>query len=537
MKTYFSSKQSRIGRPPVVALTDSDLLDIQSFYLPTNRNKREGSILLAWVRFCESRPELTHLVRDHMPATTIPTSVVNACRMAMPIIGAARGGAPRLRHESAYVPGTMRRHHDESRRLLAGERASVDDATRNTACYIPWPWGGCPCSDKFGVRLGRWQTLLVHDDASSFIPYVSSVFRWSQSYRGTDAASVILRAETEVCQFGHWAIEGGVWQGKRTLAVLGGRFISAKGRPNQKLVENAIGRLWTIMAGQPGDVGRHQAEMKGASKLYVDARAGRVDPRKHFLALTQAQEALYASLVYLNEKRIDSRTYGSWVPQSRWESDMENQPRAARESADDFLVSPCAETRKVRRGCVSITQDGPHGVPMVWTFTADWLWHHEGQDVTCYFDPLSAWPVGATITLANSRKPIGLAECISPLGESKDQAADMVKAIRQSMMTETRNLINMHTTRTIRHKNGVIHMASAQTATETATECPHADTPVSPSAVRPAITSETFARSSISPISRVIREAPAEAPRVTREDLSRSLSRRAEIARSLSMQP
>ena len=536
MTTYFTSKLSRIGRPPVVDLSPSDLRVIQSYYLPTNRNKKDGSILLAWVRFCEGRADLSHLVRDHMPATTIPTAVRDACRMAKPLVGAARGGAPRLLHESAYVPGTMRLTPDGSRRLWSGERASVDDATRNTACYIPWPWGGCPCSEKFGVRLGRWQTLVVHDDASSFIPYVSSVFRWAESYRGVDAACVILRSETEVCQFDDWVIEGGVWQSKRALAVLGSRFISAKGRPNQKLVENFFGRLWTIMAGQPGDVGRHRAEMKANSDLYGNCRAGRKDPRKHFLSLTQAQEAFYASVTFINEKRMDTRHYGSWVPKSRWEADMESHPKPARETSDDFLILPCAETRKVRRGCVAITETGPHGVPMIWTFAADWLWQHEGQDVTCYFDPLSAWPVGATITPANSRKPLGLAECISPLGESRDQAADMVKAIRQTMMTETRNLLSMHTTRTVRHKDGVIHMASPTASAKTATECPHDTLAVRPQTVRTEIAETAFERASLVTPSRASREPAAAAPRVSREDQSSNLSRRAEMARQISMQ-
>jgi hypothetical protein len=115
------------GRPPVAELSEKDLQTIRSYYLPTNRNKKEGSILLAWVRFCESRPDFRHLVKDHMPATSIPTAVIEACRKAMPLVGGHRGGDRRVRHESAYVPGTMRRHHAERRRLMAGDRASVDD--------------------------------------------------------------------------------------------------------------------------------------------------------------------------------------------------------------------------------------------------------------------------------------------------------------------------------------------------------------------------------------------------------------------------
>lgn len=481
MKPLITYGKRATGRPPLVDLSPDDIEAIRAEYLATNRSSQAGSVITAWVRFCEANPaRFGHLVEHHMPTTTIPTQVMDACRKTKSLVGTSRGGAARQRHEGAYVPGTMRRHHAMSRRLHAGERASVDDATRNVACWIPWPWGGCPCSEKFGVRLGRWQTLIVHDDASSFIPFVSSVFRWHQSYRATDAASVIYRTERDVLQFDAWAIEGGVWQAKRTLAVLDGRFISAKGRPNQKLVENYIGRLWTIMAGQAGDVGRHQAEIQRNSKLYVDARAGRVDPRKHFMPLSQAQESLYSSIDYLNEKQIRSSTYGSWVPKARWEADLENAPRQTRSGHSDFLILPCAETRVVTRGAVTITEEGPLGCPMRWTFTADHLWQYNGQRVTVYFDPLAEWPVAGIATLENRREPLCEVTCISPLDVSRDRAVEQVSAIRKIMMEEVRNLHSRHTTRTLRHTGGVV-VTEAGTTLETTTPQPPRDVIASPS--------------------------------------------------------
>lgn len=534
MSHYLKLGKQPTGRPPVAQLTSSDLDEIKSLYVAgTNHSEKEGSMLLAWVRFCEDHPtRFGHLVKDHMPATTIPTAVVEACRQSRALIAAARGGAARQRHEGAYVPGTMRRHHAVTRRLMSGERASVDDATRNTACWIPWPWGGCPCSDKYGVRLGRWQTLLVHDDASSFIPFISSVFRWHQSYRGTDAASVIYRAENQVVQFDHWAIEGGVWQGKRTLEVLGGRFISAKGRPNQKLVENAIGRLWGVMAGQIGDVGRHRGEMKRASDLYVKCRNGSEDPRKHFLSLTQGQEQLYQSVEYLNEKRIVSRTYGTWVPKARWEADLEEFPRQARHAADDFLILPVKESRKVRYGMFKLTLEGPQGMPMVWTFADDWLWQYEGRQVTAYFDPMAAWPVTATITLEGSRKPLGTVECINTIGESKDRAAEIVKSIRQTMMSETRVILTRHTERTIRHNQGVIVTTSGVPAAPETNETRAPLSENAPERFEREFCGEFVGRDRAGTTTpRDPREAIAAAPRITREDLGNSLSRRAKLAR------
>lgn len=35
---------------------------------------------------------------------------------------------------------------------------------------VPWPWGGDKCSDRYGVRVGRFQLLCGVDDASHYCP-------------------------------------------------------------------------------------------------------------------------------------------------------------------------------------------------------------------------------------------------------------------------------------------------------------------------------------------------------------------------------
>lgn len=440
----------RRGRPPVVDLTADELAWIARRYLQTNRTRKDGSVVTAWVDFCQAHPRYLHLVRDNCPATSIPAQVREACLKARSLVGLHRGGAARLRSESAYVPGTMRRHISGDRRLYAGEQFSVDDATRNVACWIPWPFGGCPCSDRYGVRLGRWQTLVVHDDATGYIPALSSVFRFQQSYRGVDAAGLILRTERDICQPSAWVLEGGVWQGSRVRPIVGTRFIDAKGRPNQKLVEGWFSRLWQRMSTQHGDVGRHRGELRQVSELYVKCRAGRDDPRRWFMPYEHAQAALYQAVEWLNSKRIDSRTYGSWVPAERWSADIAAHPRHLRPTADLWLSSPVAADRKVRRQSVHIREDGPLGVPMDWVFCAPWLAGYEGRPVTIYFDPMAEWPVTATITAKGSRLPLGTAECISPIGHSRDRAAELTRAVRASMLAEYRALAANVTERHLR---------------------------------------------------------------------------------------
>lgn len=439
------------GRPPIAELDHDDLVEIAAIYLKTNRTRKDGSVITAWVDFCQNHPDrFGHLVRHNVPATCVPTAAREACLRARSLVGLHRGGAARLRSESAFVPGTMRIHTTEPRRLYAGEQFSVDDATRNVACWIPWPWGGCPCSEKFGVRLGRWQTLVVHDDATGFIPAVSTVFRYQQSYRGVDAASLILRTERDICQPSAWVLEGGVWQGSRVIPIVGNRFIDAKGRPNQKLVEGYFNRLWQRMSMQPGDVGRHRGEIRKVSDIYVKCRAGKLDPRDHFMSFEIAQAALYQAISWLSDKLIDSRTYGKWVPIERWHADIAAHPRHLRPRADLWLASPVAVPRKVRRQSVVIREDGPLGVPMDWTFAAPWLAGFDGREVMVYFDPLDAWPVTAHITAKDNRMLLGTAECISPVGSSRNHAVEITKAIRASMLHEYRALTTNVTERHLR---------------------------------------------------------------------------------------
>lgn len=512
------SKRTKPGRPGL-ELTPDEVTALQAEFLATNRTKRDGSMALAFVRFCEARPEkFGRHVRNHRPVSDVlPTAVVAACRAARALHVPHRGGQAALRHETPAIPGTMRTNRNHGRRIIAGERASIDDATRNVACWIPWPWGGCPCSEKYGVRLGRWQTLVVHDDATSYIPFVSSVFRYQQSYRATDAALAIYRTETDIHQYDMWNIEGGVWQAKRTLAILEGRFHSAKGRPNQKLIENYFTRLWDVMAGQPGDVGRHRGEMKKTSDLYVAARQGRVDPREHFMSYEVAQSALYQAIDYLQDREIRSKQYGRWIPSQRWAADLEKSPRPPRPK-NDHLILPAHAVRKVHKCALTVSEEGPLGCPMKWTFTADWLYQHEGRKVAIYFDPLSEWPVQATATdPTNPKKILGTLTCLNPLGNSIDPQIELARAVRNTMMSEIRVLSTAHTERHLRTPHG--------TATAIITPSP-AQSPRNPRA-----TPAQPPRPSTDIITQTHNRHNPTTTDATRHDLAASLANRAARAR------
>lgn len=438
------------GRPRAVTLSTDQQRKLAAIYLKTNRTFDSGSMETAWVLFTESAEglEFAHTVVNRRVATVLPVAALEVMRKAKPLVGPHRGGGKRLRSEGPYVQGGMRIHHSENRRLEGGERYSADDLTRNVPCWIPWPWGGCKTSDRFGVKLGRWQTLAVLDDATNTVIAVKSVFRAQQSYRGADAASLVFQTESEIGMRGfgpgeaHWVMEGGVWQSQQMLAALQGRFISAKGRPNQKLIERWFGAMQVRDSVNLGDMGRIRGENFEDNAIYMACRRGEKDPRQHFLAMEDGQAALLETIDWMNTREVRSRTYGRWVPLERWNMDTERKPLVTRAAEDSWVMSP--ERRRLtvtRKGMLTCQAVGPLGVSMPMAFFAPWLWEHTGRVVDLFFDPLGEWPITGHVADPRTRRLLGTVQCQASFGMSRDADAEMAAAIRKTMMSELRCIV------------------------------------------------------------------------------------------------
>lgn len=431
------------GRPRAVDLTDAQGQRLAEIYLATNRTRAAGSMEAAWVLFCESEKVFPETIAHHRLVGALPTAALEWMRKAKGLVTLKRGGSKELRLKGPYQQGGMRTHWEENRRLHAGEVMTVDDLTRNAACWIPWPHGGCECSEKYGVRLGRWQTLTVGDHGTWAVPSVSSVFRYASSYTQVDAASIIHQTECNVGMRGFtkkeswWVVEGGVWQSKRLLEVLGDRFHSAKGRPMQKLIERWFGAFQTIDAAFTRDLGRQRGEVLENNQLWLDCRAGKKDPRKHFMGFEEGHQILMHLIRYMNEREVRSDLYGKWVPQERWDRDVEAHPLVVRDAADSWLCAPEKRTVKVSRAgmvqCKVIMADGVSR-SLVWN--APELYELMGMSVDLYFDPLGEWPLQAVMVKPGSRKILGLATCQNPFGESRDADRERVAAIRRTMMSD-----------------------------------------------------------------------------------------------------
>lgn len=443
MKQLAFSPSPPRGRPRLVELSPPEARRLCEIYLATNRTRKEGSMEAAWVLFAEECGKWPWTVKHHRLAGALPAAAREVLGAAKGLVTAKRGGAKDLRLKGPYQQGGMRTHWAEDRRLYAGESYSVDDLTRNVACWIPWTHGGCKCSEKYGVRLGRWQTLVVVDDATFAVVAVSSVFRYADSYRGGDVASLIYQTEHEVGMAGfekedsRWVIEGGVWQSKHALVALGERYYSAKGRPMQKLIERWFGAVQTIDAVWNRDLGRQRGEILENNKLWLACRAGKQDPRDHFPGFQDGQKTLRHAITYMNEREVRSDLYGRWVPQERWERDVEKNPLVTRPAEDSWVMMPERRELTVNRAgqvqCAVIMEDG-QSRSLVWN--APFLYQHLGTKIDLYFDPLAEWPLTGTVVKRGTRQVLGEVTCQNPFGGSRHGDRERVAAIRRTMMTD-----------------------------------------------------------------------------------------------------
>jgi len=309
---------------------------------------------------------------------------------------------------------------------------------------VPWPWHvpGDKMVEKYGLRLGRFQLLLCHDEATSYVPAYSYIIRYEQSYRTEDVLGLMLNVCQTVGCHKAYTLEGGVWASERISAFLaeaGIQRIDAKGRPQCKLVENFFNRLWTRLSVVNGQVGRFRGEELENTSDYLACRAGSRDPRGLFPTLEEALEAIDKAIIALNNTQIESREYGTWVPSEVWARDVKINPLPMLTKDLSWMHAPVIETRKVTKGMLKVTADGPYGHRMRYTFGAPWLYKHEGEELTLHFDPRQRFPLSATVTHAKKAKPLGEVNCANPVGMG-GLGADFGAQARKVMRAEYRLL-------------------------------------------------------------------------------------------------
>lgn len=427
----------RSGRPPSVRLSKEEADYLRRTYLRSNLRDGSGSLTAA-ARFAAkdatsplSQETRQAILKIRASKHLLPVEVRRALRASEAEVRRHRD--PKSgQNDGLYTPGWLRMSSDGTRRLVPGERQVWDDASVNVGVVVPWARGGDKCSDRFGVRVARFQLLACVDCAGDFCPGYSYVMRENDAYSAADVTAALWR----VWQLNGYApdecvMEGGSWQAGRTLdflAASGVQLISAKGRPNQKLVEGWFNRLWTVLSmtlPPRGQVGRFRGEMASENTQWRRCREGAADPREHFPLLSDFLNSLDKSINFLNSETVESRLYGTWTPCEQYAAQAAKGhplPQGLRRYA-----LPVRENRKLLRfGEVNVTAPDAFGYPTPFKFVSDDAAMFQGADVTVSFDPCEP-EAGAVIELASDFHDMKAGRVIDPAARCVSAVGEMVR--------------------------------------------------------------------------------------------------------------
>lgn len=451
------SKQQR-GRPAKVTVSAEEAAALRRAYIRSNRARQAGSMKGAALHTA-LRPESplsedvrAAIVEAHQGNRALPVEVRRALRASTAAVAVYRD-AEALRLGGIHAVGCMRMTRDAEtgalRRLRPGERWSVDDGSINFPVCVDWPWGGDKCSERWGVRVGRFQLLPALDDATSFCPGWGFAIRMRDSYRSEDIVWTLAGIMRTAYRPDAIVIEGGAWQAQRTLAFLEAAGIpweDAKGRPHSKLIECWFNDLWNVLALESdGQIGRFRGEMQRETDLWMRCRAGSLDPRRVFPSLADGLNAIQRSVDYKNGKDVHSDIYGSWVPAEKHAEGLAAAPRATLEPGLEFLAARERRALVVRNfGQLKARALSPLGETCLYAFANDDLVQWNGARVWAHFDPFAA-PVRCTVTLVKGFRdaPAGTViaqdvPCISDAPEVAAEAGAWSVAFRDGLAEAAR---------------------------------------------------------------------------------------------------
>ena len=401
------------GRPPAVTLADDEKSLLRRVYLKSNRCERSGSMTMA-ARIAARdpdnclRPETrAAILAERCSKHHLPSEVRRAMREVAPTVVARYRDNREGQNNGIYVPGWLRRDEETGRLLLPGERQVWDDASVNVAVAVPWAGRGDKAGDRWGWRAARYQLLAGIDCATDFFCGFGYVMRTSDGYRACDVANVMHRVwRQQGFMPKKVVLEGGSWQAQTTVDFLktaGVGIVDAKGRPNQKLVENYFNRLWTalsIFLPGYGQIGRYRGEMRRENLNWMKVLSGSADPRQYFPTLKTFLAALNKAVEYLRWERVESKIYGTWSPQDLYQGAEANGLKLV-DGLERYALPVVARRQLRRGGMVFVTAETQmEGLRHEYAFATRDGWRFDGAPVVVRFDPATAAERGAVIELA-----------------------------------------------------------------------------------------------------------------------------------------
>jgi hypothetical protein len=404
-------QHKRSGRRPAHRLNARETAEVKALVLATNRNFNSGSTPEA-VRTAIKRgllaPETADIIRARFSAGQAPLTETMRQQVRVPGTTTEADRGPRnawLKYVQS--PGSLMITQDEEtgeeREIEPAEKWTLDDATINFACCVPFNLPGNQCSEQFGVMVGRFQFLLVVDHRSYFIPGFSYTARPRSSYRAEDLTATLHTVFTEHGYPRAMVLEHGVSAAKlltETLGKLGVRIERASS-PHQKVVEFVFGALWTKLSLMPGQVGRYRGEEEEVQSTLISCQRGATDPRRHFPMLADVLKALHEAIAEWNDHLVQSRQYGTWAPRALFQQFATKNLRRL-EQKQAWIFSPCITAPLLIRGfkvrkAVCLME----GYSEVFDFSAEWMHEFNGALVKLHFNPFAPDCV-ATVVLAGN---------------------------------------------------------------------------------------------------------------------------------------
>jgi len=282
---------------------------------------------------------------------------------------------------------------DGTKRFIrAGDVLEADDGTINIPCCVPWTIRGCPSSENFGIKVGRFQFLRAIDAGSRFRPGYVYVMRPRGSYRQEDILSLILGLTRKWGKWKKFRFEKGSWKGSRVQEIcrrLGIQLDTVYSPHSKAFVEGGFNQDWTKLSPYfpHCDVGRFMGETDEVTQLIGRCQQGKEDGAKHFPMLADVLHAFDAITAEEHSTPINSPNYGRWIPQERWDAQRLEQPMAPLDPETAWLFSPWVRDWTVKGlqvgGKVRLFEE----LSVPFDFSAEWLPKFHGALVRCYFDP------------------------------------------------------------------------------------------------------------------------------------------------------
>lgn len=418
------------GRRPLATLDEQELLAARQLYTQT------GSATLALRMLANTagcREEVADVILKQRRSKHTLTPTLRGQVVVPDAVLDWHKSPKKVRRESFITPRNLS-FLDRSggeQRLLPGMLAERDDMSNNFIFWIDWPWGGDPCSDKFGVRIARGQNLL-HLDAGSlrFLSFLMLV-RLRDSYRADDIWQWVGQTYRDIGipEIGErW--ERGIWQANQLHGTpiesghtgqeqrLGGiqalgRKIQTSQSPTTKIIENRFRFFQRVCNTIPGQIGAKRGEMEAVTKLWTACRAGHRDPRDYFLSYEDTCKQIEAKLQYVNSEQVEGSIYQG-IPNEIWHREGGDQRMTRLSAEQSYLFARDRHVVTISKGHALVRKTAPDGVRMGWWFHNEELWRMEGRRIALFMDDFAP-ASGATLVIADGReagKVIGQADLV-----------------------------------------------------------------------------------------------------------------------------